>query len=422
MPSGTTQADVVSMARNYLGIPYVFGSTNPKRGLDCSSLVQLVYKNLGIKLPRLVRDQRFQGHAVAGLKNAQPGDLLVFNGYQHIGIYIGNGQMIAAPQPGEKVKIQKVYATPTSIRRVVTEAGSVNGGSTMPAPKLDMDTLAMRYGYSVAFFKGSNELWRLVHAATRGQWTAEEFGARLRNTNWYKKSSSTTREWYALTKTDPATANERRSQLRTALTQQAQRLGVAIDSKRMGAIVESALAHQWNEQQTAAALAGEMHYRPNSPFTGDTGVVESEIKEMAANYGLTLDQKTIFNLIQQQVGGRISDEGIHEYVRKMAKAKYPGLADDIDKGLTVADYASPYIQEQARLLELDPADVHLNDPMIAKALQYRDPKTGAPGAPMSVFDFSTAVKNDSRWLKTKNGRDDLMTGAGQVLKDWGISG
>jgi soluble lytic murein transglycosylase-like protein len=114
---------VVAAARKYLGVPYVFGGTNPATGLDCSGLVQRVYADLGITLPRLAADQATQGAPVANLDQAKPGDLLAFNRpVDHIAIYIGDGKMIAAPQPGERVKVQDVYQTPTAIRRIIPDA------------------------------------------------------------------------------------------------------------------------------------------------------------------------------------------------------------------------------------------------------------------------------------------------------------
>src|SRR5207244_7335491 len=64
------------------------------------------------------------------LASAKPGDLLVFGGHEHIAIYIGNNQMIAAPEPGDHVKIQSVYETPTSIRRIVSNAAPASPGFT----------------------------------------------------------------------------------------------------------------------------------------------------------------------------------------------------------------------------------------------------------------------------------------------------
>ena len=64
------------------------------------------------------------------LDQALPGDLLVFNGGSHIGIYVGDGKMIDAPKPGKSVAIRDVYATPTAIRRVLPQAGATSGAGT----------------------------------------------------------------------------------------------------------------------------------------------------------------------------------------------------------------------------------------------------------------------------------------------------
>ena len=63
--------------------------------------------------------------------------------------------------------------------------------------------------------------------------------------------------------------------------------------------------------------------------------------------------------------------------------------------------------------------MHLNDPSIAKALNYRDPKTGQP-TPMTISQFEAALKNDPRWMRTKNARDSMMNGTRQILADWGL--
>jgi soluble lytic murein transglycosylase-like protein len=118
--------DVVASAKKYLGTPYVFGSTDPKRGLDCSALVQRAYADLGIQLPRLARQQAEAGRPVASLAEAKPGDILAFDRpVDHVAIYLGNNKMIAAPKPGDQVKIQSVYEQPTHIRRVVDDVSAV---------------------------------------------------------------------------------------------------------------------------------------------------------------------------------------------------------------------------------------------------------------------------------------------------------
>jgi hypothetical protein len=125
--NGSVTGDaVVADAKKYLGIPYVFGSTDPGKGLDCSSLVQRTYADLGIQLPRSSWQQAKAGQPVGSLAAAKPGDILAFGSpVHHVGIYLGDNQMIAAPHTGDHVKIQKVYEKPTAIRRVVTDAAAV---------------------------------------------------------------------------------------------------------------------------------------------------------------------------------------------------------------------------------------------------------------------------------------------------------
>jgi hypothetical protein len=133
--TGRSGAAVVTAAKKYLGVPYVFGGTNPATGLDCSGLVQRAYKDLGISLPRVAADQARAGKPVDGLANAKPGDLLAFNRpVDHIAIYIGDGKMIAAPQPGENVKIQKVYDTPSAIRRIIPDVAPASSTGPVVRP------------------------------------------------------------------------------------------------------------------------------------------------------------------------------------------------------------------------------------------------------------------------------------------------
>lgn len=101
---------IVSEAKKYLGVPYIWGGTTPD-GFDCSGLVQYVCRSLGINVDRVTHDQAENGYKVER-ENLAPGDLVFFkndNGYiHHVGIYVGNNQFIHAPQRGDVVKISNL--------------------------------------------------------------------------------------------------------------------------------------------------------------------------------------------------------------------------------------------------------------------------------------------------------------------------
>ncbi|MFI7596949.1 transglycosylase SLT domain-containing protein [Actinoplanes sp. NPDC049681] len=147
---GVTGKAVVDAAKKYLGTKYVFGSTDPAKGLDCSALVQRAYKDLGIDLPRTSGEQARVGTKVDSLADAKPGDILAFDSpVDHVAIYLGNNKMIAAPKPGDHVKIESVYETPTHIRRVVgsadataAAAGTAGAAAVRPASLQNGSSLA----------------------------------------------------------------------------------------------------------------------------------------------------------------------------------------------------------------------------------------------------------------------------------------
>ncbi|KRF37458.1 transglycosylase SLT domain-containing protein [Nocardioides sp. Soil805] len=122
-----TGEQVVAKAREMVGLPYVWGGTDPERGVDCSGLVQSAYSAFGIELPRLSADQARSGTEVPSLAAARPGDLIAWDnssrnvGADHIAIYLGNGQMIEAPRPGGRVQVVPVTTPPDYIRRVLPD-------------------------------------------------------------------------------------------------------------------------------------------------------------------------------------------------------------------------------------------------------------------------------------------------------------
>ena len=132
----TNGGAAVSEAEKFLGVPYVWGGDSPS-GFDCSGLVQYVYSQLGVSLPRTTYTQVKVGAPVASLTQARPGDLVFFAGSDgtttapgHVGIYLGNGKMIDAPYTGTVVQVQTVSAAGAvvAIRRILPATAPMSSG------------------------------------------------------------------------------------------------------------------------------------------------------------------------------------------------------------------------------------------------------------------------------------------------------
>ncbi|MDE7131691.1 MAG: C40 family peptidase [Lachnospiraceae bacterium] len=116
-PTGSTGADVVKFAKQFVGNPYVYGGTSLTNGADCSGFVMSVYSNFGVSLPHSSAADRNVGAAVNGLENAQPGDIICYSG--HVGIYAGDGQIVHASTSKTGIIVSSAtYRSILSIRRI----------------------------------------------------------------------------------------------------------------------------------------------------------------------------------------------------------------------------------------------------------------------------------------------------------------
>ncbi|MEW2133364.1 NlpC/P60 family protein [Streptomyces sp. NPDC005435] len=109
--SSSRAAAAVAYAYRKLGSPYVWGATGPN-AFDCSGLVQAAYRSAGISLPRTTYAQINAGRRVSR-SQLRPGDLVFFySGVSHVGLYIGNGKMIHAPNPSAPVRVAPISQMP----------------------------------------------------------------------------------------------------------------------------------------------------------------------------------------------------------------------------------------------------------------------------------------------------------------------
>ena len=113
--SGGSGSAVANYALQFVGNPYVYGGSSLTNGTDCSGFVMSVYNAFGVGLPHQSGAQRGCGYGVS-VGEAQPGDVMCYSG--HVGIYIGNGQMVHASTPSTGIVVSDI-GSPIAVRRMI---------------------------------------------------------------------------------------------------------------------------------------------------------------------------------------------------------------------------------------------------------------------------------------------------------------
>jgi hypothetical protein len=279
--------------------------------------------------------------------------------------------------------------------------------------------LATEYGFAEGFFRGDNELWKLFQAATKGQWSATKFQGEFMKTAWFRARQASIRQWADLTIRDPAEAEAKIVERIADMSDQFTQLGVNLDAGTIRSLATQSLQYQWSQNQVSNVLANYVQYVPGQTG-GGIAALETRIKGLAYDYGVTVTNEQMQQWIQGMIAQTYTEDNVKDFVTDAARAKYTGYTKQLDAGRTMRDIAGQHIAKFSELLEVDPEQVSLDDPVLAKALQGQvDPKTGLP-VTQSVFQLSQQVKQDKRWLGTKNARDEMTTATLGVLKDMGL--
>jgi hypothetical protein len=299
--------------------------------------------------------------------------------------------------------------------------GSSSGSSAPKEKPLSAKELAEQYGFVAALFNSNSELKKLFAKAVKGQWTTDKFQAELRDTKWWKTHSKDEREYLVNRYGDPATGKQEMSQAYVKVRQLANSMGMREtpgNKKRLNTWAYNVVAKGWTDAQLRNEI-GKYVYFSDDTWQGEGGEVQEKLRAYAYSMGVTMSSQWYADKTRNVIRGIAAQQDYEDEIRRQAKAQYSYWGKQIDAGQTVADLASPYFESMANILELPSGSINAFDPLIKKALQYKDPNTGK-GAVKPLWQFENELRNDPRWTKTNNAQNSLMQTAHQVLADFGV--
>jgi len=426
--------DIAQWATQYVGTPYVWGGNSLTGGVDCSGLVQQVYKHFGINVSRTTYSQIGEGKSI-DMHGLRAGDMVFFDtnpsvsGPDHVGLYIGGGKMIEAPRPGKNVQITDItsgYYQNSFMggRRVqqITGGGPdeqwAPGDTSKAAVKLSPEELAASYGWAYGFLNSRPDLKGLFAEAVKDSWSADKFSAKLRDTKWFKETAATARQAQVQKATDPATYNASIAAAKLQVQNLAAEMGAAIPSSKLNSIAESIVATGMDEQSMRNVIGGYISFTDKGTLNGQAGMYAHTIKEYAFQQGVTMDDQSVKNQAAMIGRGLATEQDFKDQIKTQAASMYPGYTDQLNAGQTMMDLASPYIQQMSNDLEVPYTGLNLSDPLIKQALNGVN-KDGKPTG-VDTQTFQSLIRNDPRWTKTTNAQNKVMQSGLKVLQDMGI--
>lgn len=217
--------------------------------------------------------------------------------------------------------------------------------------------------------------------------------------------------------TTPSAASDQA--LRQFVTDRALALGAKVADADIDSIVSKLLATGITPSQTSidAELRKFITYAAGGAVTGQAGDALAQLRKTASDNGLDLD-KAFGGSIQDWLQKIDQGESIDTYKRLIRSTAGMGLPDNVkkmlDTGVDLKTVYDPYRNLMARVLEINPESIGLDDPTLRSAI--------GPDKEMSLYDWQRALRKDSRWQYTNNARQETSDAALRVLRDFGFQG
>ena len=203
-----------------------------------------------------------------------------------------------------------------------------------------------------------------------------------------------------------------------ALRDQATAFGARMTDDQLRELAIRSRRFGMNESELANALSDYVSAETGN-FRGAAGTTQASIKSWAMRNGVDISDNMINNYVNQITRGNTTQGDVLQDLRNTyLVGAFPAWADRIQAGMDPADIAEPYKARMARLLEVDPEQIDLNDTLLQRAMQGVGPD-GKP-AVVPLYEFDRQIRKDDRWQYTQNAMDTYAKAGTGVLKMFGL--
>lgn len=267
-----------------------------------------------------------------------------------------------------------------------------------PQPAETAAVVAAKYGYAAAFLDHP-EVGPILQRAAAGGWGEAELYGAISQTNWWRSSSDNERSWEMLVNEDPATASRVAGEIAAKIQNKARTLGIPLSTGQIGDLARTVAKYGWNDEQIVDRLISQASWAGLT--AGDLTARRDEVKALAADYLVSLDDSTAQQYAARIASGEMTMEGVRSTLQRQAQTRYAWMSDVIEQGVSPSMYLAPIRNDIANELEIAVEEVDLMKPEWLGMIEVVDDKTGRTRA-ATRREATLAARRDPRWKDTSN--------------------
>lgn len=291
-----------------------------------------------------------------------------------------------------------------------------------PKP-LTAQEVAAKYGASWAIINQDAALlawfndFAKRYTESNGQISQDTFILELNQQKWWSDNSGTYISDLQQELDNPKDWNQAVTRDAEDIRNLAASLGANVSDDVLRTIAIAARRSGWGQAQIENELA---KYTGGSQ-TGAAGTFAEDFAAWSYRNGIRIAPTQVQRWQQQIAAGDLTDDDVRRQIRQTYMVgAFPAWAEQINAGMDVADIAEPYRQTMADLLEMDPDQLDMRDPLMQKALQAVDSQGKPTVTPL--YKFTDMVRRDDRWQYTDNAYAQYANTARNVLSTFGFGG
>lgn len=275
------------------------------------------------------------------------------------------------------------------------------------------------FGFSEAFLATRPDIKKIVDQATEEAWTMDKFLDEVRGTKWWRNLSDSQKAYDVERAENPGEIKRKLASTTLLIRNMATRMGFDTNSANKAAkmLAEQAVRNGWSEEEIRLYVGARYSHGSSAGMAGQT---QSQLKEMASQYGVKLGNRTANDITRAVLQGVRTVEDYETFLRDTAKRQYRAIASDLDAGYTVRQILDPYLQAAADELGVNATTLDTTNSMWNAAITYV-PKGEREPRPMTQDEWMSRVRTDTRygWDKTNNAQRQAAVLANELSRAMG---